>query len=79
MFPPAGLGEGHRRHDEDLLVLPTAYRQDIPTQGKYPSPAVQVLESQPIDENIFSETSTGEVLDEKTCSSHAVVGKESYR
>jgi NCS1 family nucleobase:cation symporter-1 len=34
-FPPAGLGQGTRTHDEDQLVLPTAYRQDVPTQGQY--------------------------------------------
>jgi len=35
IFPPPGLGEGTLGHDEDTLVLPSAYRQDIPTQGQY--------------------------------------------
>ena len=35
VFPPAGLGEGTYSHDEDTLILPSAYRQDIPTQGQY--------------------------------------------
>lgn len=33
--PPPGLGLGERKHDEDTLILPSAYRQDIPTQGKF--------------------------------------------
>ena len=35
IFPPPGLGEGTYNHDEDKLVLPSAYRQDRPTQGQY--------------------------------------------
>lgn len=35
LFPPQGLGEGTHKHDEDTLILPSAYRQDIPTQGQY--------------------------------------------
>lgn len=35
LFPPRGVGEGTDRHDEDTLVLPSAYRQDIPSQGQY--------------------------------------------
>lgn len=35
VFPPPGLGEGTDHHDEDTLVLPSAYRQDRPTQGQY--------------------------------------------
>ncbi|KAK4938188.1 hypothetical protein LTR10_021347 [Elasticomyces elasticus] len=35
VFPPPGLGEGTLSHDEDMLVLPSAYRQDIPSQGQY--------------------------------------------
>lgn len=35
VFPPRGLGEGEDHHDEDTLVLPTAYDQSKPTQGQY--------------------------------------------
>lgn len=35
VFPPRGLGEGEDRHDEDSFVLPSAYDQSRPTQGKY--------------------------------------------
>ncbi|KAI5357463.1 putative purine-cytosine permease [Septoria linicola] len=38
VFPPPGIGLGTKGHDEDELVLPTAYRQDCPTQGKYIMP-----------------------------------------
>lgn len=33
--PPPGLGEGEAYHDEDTFVLPSAYDQSRPTQGKY--------------------------------------------
>lgn len=33
--PPRGLGEGEDHHDEDSFVLPSAYDQTRPTQGKY--------------------------------------------
>lgn len=33
--PPPGLGLGERKHDEDTLILPSAYRQDVPTQGRF--------------------------------------------
>lgn len=33
--PPRGLGEGEDHHDEDTFVLPSAYDQMRPTQGKY--------------------------------------------
>lgn len=33
-----GLGIGTKSHDEDTLVLPTAYRQDVPTQGRFSVP-----------------------------------------
>lgn len=33
--PPRGLGEGEDRHDEDSFILPSAYDQTRPTQGKY--------------------------------------------
>lgn len=35
LFPPPGIGVGTKSHDEDTLVLPTAYRQDVPTQGQF--------------------------------------------
>lgn len=35
LAPPPGLGEGEARHDEDVFVLPSAYDQSRPTQGKY--------------------------------------------
>lgn len=35
VFPPPGLGQGTDHHDEDTLVLPSAYRKDRPTQGQY--------------------------------------------
>ncbi|KAH9844736.1 ncs1 nucleoside transporter family protein [Teratosphaeria destructans] len=38
IWPSPGLGVGTRRHDEDTLVLPSAYRQDIPSQGRYSVP-----------------------------------------
>lgn len=46
IWPPPGIGEGVRRHDENILVLPTAYRQDVPTQGIYS--IAQVLEGQEV-------------------------------
>lgn len=33
--PPRGLGEGEDRHDEDSFILPSAYDQTRPTQGRY--------------------------------------------
>lgn len=33
--PPRGLGEGVDHHDEDMFVLPSAFDQSKPTQGKY--------------------------------------------
>lgn len=33
--PPRGLGEGEDRHDEDTFVLPSAFDQSRPTQGRY--------------------------------------------
>ncbi|KAH8753088.1 permease for cytosine/purines, uracil, thiamine, allantoin-domain-containing protein [Diaporthe sp. PMI_573] len=33
--PPRGLGEGVDHHDEDMFVLPSAFDQSRPTQGKY--------------------------------------------
>ncbi|KAF2767221.1 hypothetical protein EJ03DRAFT_159577 [Teratosphaeria nubilosa] len=38
VWPSPGLGLGTRSHDEDTLVLPSAYRQDIPSQGRYSVP-----------------------------------------
>lgn len=35
IFPPRGLGEGVDHHDEDGFILPSAYDQSRPTQGKY--------------------------------------------
>lgn len=33
--PPRGLGEGVDHHDEDMFILPSAFDQSKPTQGKY--------------------------------------------
>lgn len=33
--PPRGLGEGEDHHDEDIFVLPSAFDQSRPTQGRY--------------------------------------------
>lgn len=33
--PPRGLGEGVDHHDEDVFILPSAFDQNKPTQGKY--------------------------------------------
>lgn len=33
--PPRGLGEGVDHHDEDIFILPSAFDQNKPTQGKY--------------------------------------------
>lgn len=33
--PPRGLGEGVDHHDEDMFILPSAFDQSRPTQGKY--------------------------------------------
>jgi nucleobase:cation symporter-1, NCS1 family len=33
--PPKGLGEGVDHHDEDKFVLPSAFDQSRPTQGKF--------------------------------------------
>lgn len=33
--PPRGLGEGVDHHDEDMFILPSAFDQGKPTQGKY--------------------------------------------
>lgn len=33
--PPRGLGEGEDHHDEDTFVLPSAFDQSRPTQGRY--------------------------------------------
>lgn len=38
LAPPEGLGVGVRSHDEDTLVLPSAYDKTRPTQGKYSLP-----------------------------------------
>ncbi len=38
IFRPPGIGQGTKTHNEDELILPTAYRQDCPTQGKYSVP-----------------------------------------
>ncbi|PPJ50640.1 hypothetical protein CBER1_05227 [Cercospora berteroae] len=38
IFPPPGIGQGTKTHNEDELILPTGYRQDCPTQGKYSVP-----------------------------------------
>lgn len=35
IFPPRGLGEGEDHHDEDTFILPSAYDQMKPTQGKF--------------------------------------------
>lgn len=35
IWPPRGLGEGEDHHDEDTFVLPSAYDQTKPTQGKF--------------------------------------------
>lgn len=35
VFPPRGLGEGEDHHDEDTLILPSAYDQSKPTMGQY--------------------------------------------
>lgn len=34
-WPPRGLGEGEDHHDEDTFVLPSAFDQSRPTQGRY--------------------------------------------
>lgn len=33
--PPRGLGEGVDHHDEDMFILPSAFDQGRPTQGKH--------------------------------------------
>lgn len=33
--PPRGLGEGEGHHDEDTFVLPSAFDQSRPTQGRF--------------------------------------------
>ncbi|WPA99492.1 uncharacterized protein RHO25_004110 [Cercospora beticola] len=38
ILPPPGIGHGTKAHNEDELILPTGYRQDCPTQGKYSVP-----------------------------------------
>lgn len=35
LAPPRGLGEGEDHHDEDTFVLPSAFDQSRPTQGRY--------------------------------------------
>lgn len=35
LWPPPGLGEGEDHHDEDTFILPSAYDQTRPSQGKY--------------------------------------------
>lgn len=35
LFPPKGLGEGEDHHDEDIFVLPSAFDQSRPTQGRF--------------------------------------------
>ncbi|CAN8097756.1 unnamed protein product [Discula destructiva] len=35
LFPPPGLGEGVDHHDEDVFVLPSAFDQSKPTQGRF--------------------------------------------
>ena len=63
-FPPAGLGEGTLTHDEDTLILPTAYRQDIPTQGQYSDysngePVGEVIVGETVSEKAKSEAESG--------------------
>ena len=60
LFPPRGQGEGSYRHDENQLVLPTAYRQDVPTQGRYSDApegdvSVEVIDGQAVSEKRMSE------------------------
>jgi nucleobase:cation symporter-1, NCS1 family len=50
VFPPPGLGLGTREHDEDTLILPTAYRQDIPTQGHFSVPLEGEIVSEEVDD-----------------------------
>lgn len=33
--PPRGLGQGEDHHNEDTFVLPSAYDQSRPTQGRF--------------------------------------------
>lgn len=55
LFPPPGIGIGTKSHDEDTLVLPTAYRQDVPTQGQFS----RVLEGEAV--SVEEEESLGRV------------------
>lgn len=53
LWPPRGLGEGEDHHDEDTFVLPSAYDQTRPTQGKY-----AVVEG--VEEGVLSPDSDGD-------------------
>ncbi|KXT17659.1 hypothetical protein AC579_9041 [Pseudocercospora musae] len=67
-FPPAGLGQGTDHHDEDQLILPTAYRQDIPTQGRF-------SEASAIDgEGLKEDVIVGETVSEKSKSESCPCG-----
>lgn len=35
IWPPRGLGEGEDHHDEETFVLPSAFDQSRPTQGRF--------------------------------------------